>query len=248
LSTLLSSINRRIILTCGILVKEPIHIGCEQGLPLSHVDNPTFKINENPVIPGSTIKGVLRAYLTRIINSLEDEMLSSLKLQKRDEKFNEIEFQKETDLNKKIKMLKKLGSVDKLFGISGLASPLNISNAKISILTPDNTIVRPHVKIDLNTDTASKSGPFYVEASSTSKDNEDILFTFQMIFDEPSDVIYQDAVVLFDYLKNMMKYENEKGGLNLYIGGMRSRGYGQIKIILQKKVEYSLLNLITSDS
>ncbi|MHA1757782.1 MAG: RAMP superfamily CRISPR-associated protein, partial [Promethearchaeota archaeon] len=219
---------------------EPLHIRGERGLPLSKIDNPSFKINEKPLIPGSTIKGVLRAYLTRLINSIDDSALSSLKLRKRDS-FDEKEFQQEKDFDKKIKMIENLGSVDKLFGVSGLAAPLIITNAIIQTQLPNPTIVRPHIKINLNTDIASKLGPFFIEAVPQHKD---IKFKFQMIFEEPVDEIYADAILLFNKLKNMMDLGTSGSGLELFIGGMKSRGYGHVKIKVVNESKYSILDLI----
>jgi len=211
-------------------------------LPLSIIDNPTLKINDRPIIPGSTIKGVLRTYLYRIINSLDDNSLKNFGLKKRDDDFDEKQFQ-EKENEKKLDLLDKIGSIDKLFGISGLAAPLIITDAEIS---NDNgeplTVIKPHVKIDPNTDIASKSGPFYVEAIIPNKNKK---FSFQMIFEEPMDDFYNDAKALFEHLKKIISPNPESGGgLELFIGDMKSRGYGLVRINLKEETSISISKLI----
>jgi len=251
LNNLLSKIEKKIVLTCEIVPINPIHIGAEREITLGKVDNPFIKINDQPIIPGSSIKGTLRAYLTRLINSLDinenDNKLNELGLKKTSSDFNETEFQKIINTEKKIDMIKnKLGSVDKLFGISGLASPVFITSA-----IPLNKIdlnVRAHIKIDINTDRTKKGNLFYVESIPPNEKTKDVKLLFQIIFDVPSDQeIYSDAIQLFNYFEKMItpNHNNPNNdGLELFIGGMRSRGYGYIKIRLIDKKEYGIKDLI----
>ncbi|MHA1250297.1 MAG: RAMP superfamily CRISPR-associated protein [Candidatus Helarchaeota archaeon] len=238
MNNLLAEIDKKIILDCEIELIGPLHVGSEREGVLGMVDNPIVKINDKPVIPGSSLKGALRTHLTRLINSLDDNKLKFLNLKKRSQYFDEIKFQKTENIDKKIEIIKnELSSVDKLFGISNLASPLFITSA-----IPSNnisTIVKPHIKININTDRTEQGSLFYVESIPPSPNNK---FKFQIIFEVPKDhQIYSDAIKLFEYLENILVSEN---GLEIFLGGMKSRGYGLVKIKQVNKKELSIEDLL----
>ena len=60
------ALKNRFVLECSLETLSPLHVGAEKAMGFG-VDNPIIKIKkgdrEIPVIPGSSIKGVLRAHL-----------------------------------------------------------------------------------------------------------------------------------------------------------------------------------------
>lgn len=219
------ALKARYVLECIVKTLSPLHVGSEKALGFG-VDNPIVKVERNgkeiPVIPGSSIKGVLRAHFYRLANSGVLEKFN-FKVFKEDlEKF-EREFASKKEEEKK-EEVKKLGTLEKLFGISGLASPLRITDAE-PIEYRIGT--RTHVRIDPIKDRAKKGALFsaeYVEGE----------FKFKIVFDElKSD--YDDVNKFF----HEIFYRSLKNGLEIHLGGMKSRGYGYCQIKLERGLKYT---------
>ncbi len=230
------ALKNRYVLLCSLKTLSPLHIGSEKALGFG-VDNPIIKIKRNgkeiPVVPGSSIKGVLRAHFYRLANSGVLDKLGYTVF-----KGNLEEFEKEfsrSDENEKKKKFKELGTLEKLFGISGLASPLRITDAepeegKWSIGT------RTHVKIDPKTDRAEKGKLFTVEFVEG-------VFKFKIVFDElASD--YDDVNRFF----HEFFYPLLKNGIELHFGGMKSRGYGLCELKIEKALKFSAQGLALGEA
>ena len=230
------ALKARYVLDCRIKTLSPLHIGSEKALGFG-VDNPVIKvkrevngeIKEIPVIPGSSIRGVLRAHFYRLANSGVLEKLG-FKVLKEDLGEVERKFVR-IDADEKIKFVReKLGALEKLFGISGLASPLKITDAEPVIFT---IATRTHVKIDSKKDRVESGKLFSVEFVEGE-------FRFKIVFDElVSD--YDDVNKFFHevILKTL------SNGLEIHLGGMKSRGYGFCEIKLEEGMRYTAEGLAT---
>jgi CRISPR/Cas system CSM-associated protein Csm3 (group 7 of RAMP superfamily) len=225
------ALKNRYVLECSLKTLSPLHIGSEKAVGFG-VDNPIIKIRKDgkeiPVIPGSSIKGVLRAHFYRLANSGVMEKLGYKVFKGDIEKF-EREFSRSSEEGKKEKF-KELGTLEKFFGISGVASPLRITDAE-----PENNNyslgTRTHVKIDPKKDRAEEGRLFSVEFVVGT-------FKFKMIFDEfASD--YDDVNRFF----HEVFYPSLKNGLELHFGGMKSRGYGLCGLKIEKALRFSAQGL-----
>ncbi len=221
------ALKNRYVLLCSLKTLSPLHIGSEKALGFG-VDNPIIKMRrdgkEIPVVPGSSIKGVLRAHFYRLANSGVFEKLGFRVFKGNLEKF-EREFSSSSEEEKKEKF-KELGTLEKFFGISGLASPLRITDAE-----PENGNwqlgTRTHVKIDPKTDRAEKGRLFTVEFVEG-------LFKFKIVFDElASD--YDDVNRFF----HEFFYPLLKNGIELHFGGMKSRGYGLCELKIERALKFT---------
>lgn len=217
-------IRARYILECVIESRGPIHIGAGRSTGLATtVDNPIVRVEKPngstiPIIPGSSIKGVLRAHFTRIFNSIPVERYGFRKMDGNLSEF-EKEFSKRDDEGK-MGMMESLGTLEKFFGISGLAAPIRITDAEPEI---EKVQDRTHIRIDIGKDRVQKSALFSVEFVEG-------LFRFKIVFDELDSVYYDDVNRFFHdvFVKTL------KSGLEIHLGGMKSRGYGLCMIRMEK--------------
>lgn len=220
------ALKNRYVLDCTIETISPLHIGSEKALGLG-IDNPIVKVKRKgkdlPVIPGSSIKGVLRAHFYRLANSSAFNNLGFFKVLEGNLEDFEREFSRKKE-KEKLEEFKKLGTLEKLFGISGLASPLKITDAEpleFSIGT------RTHVKIDAEKDRAERGKLFTVEYVEGK-------FKFKIVFDELKND-YDDVNSFF----REIFYRSLKNGLEIHFGGMKSRGYGLCLIKVDKAWKYT---------
>ncbi|MEM2030383.1 MAG: RAMP superfamily CRISPR-associated protein [Archaeoglobaceae archaeon] len=220
------ALKNRYVLDCTIETISPLHIGSEKALGFG-IDNPIVKVRHNgreiPVIPGSSIRGVLRAHFYRLAKSGAFDRLGFFKVLDKDLEAFEREFSKKKE-NEKLEEFRKLGTLEKLFGISGVASPLKITDAEpleFSIGT------RTHVKIDPERDRAERGKLFTVEYVEGK-------FGFKIVFDE----LKSDYDDVNDFFKEIF-YRSLKNGLEIHLGGMKSRGYGLCLIRVDKAKKYT---------
>lgn len=216
-------LKARFVLECKIETLSPLHIGAgkEEGFA---ADLPVVKVKENgieaPLIPGSSIRGVLRAHYERLENAISSALKDKFKLEGiEEEKF--VKMREDERLSK----IKELGTLQKFFGISSLASPLKIADAKAENYT---IITRTHVKINRETDRAEKGALFSAEAVEG-------VFSFKMVFDEFNGEEYEDVNTFFEdvFLKNL------KNGMEVFLGGMKSRGYGLCRLKLERALKFT---------
>ncbi|MFD3157098.1 CRISPR-associated RAMP protein Csx7 [Haloimpatiens sp. FM7330] len=219
----------RIIVTGIIENKVPIFIGKgNEGFDPTEVDSPVLKdYKGNPVIPGSSLKGVLRSTVERILSNEVFEnhwkvcdILSKEKCCLTDVDFKKLkeEIKDEKQLSEKI--YESCCDVCKLFGGYHFAGKLQIKDMNF-IGEKAKFGYRDGVGIDRDTG-ASKDGIKYnfevVEAESK--------FSFYMIADN----LEEKQKKLFDLIIKLL----EDGEIS--VGGKTSRGLGQI-ILKDKKVE-----------
>jgi len=228
-----SRLKRRIVIDCMIETMEPLHVGKGKETPtVSEVDLPVIvDSNKNPIIPGSSIRGVLRAHVTRLLSSLDETILQQefnvVKVKATEKEIDE--FQAARSQEEKMKLFsEKLGVIDKLFGASGYASPLRMTDAKPT--KGIELIERTHVRIDNDLDRAVEGGLFDVQSVP-----EEQQFEFKIVFDELNDHVTLDVSKVFYklFLNQLVD------GLEMFLGGMKSRGYGLSKIKAKQVLLYT---------
>ncbi len=233
------SLESRIIATITISTLEDLHVGSERELALSGTDSPIhLDPDGNPLIPGSSIRGVFRSHFTRLLQAIHDSADPAL-LQLLDnlvpttDRDTEKAFQK-ADESGKDKIFEKIGIIDRLFGISGFASPLRITDA----ICVSNTDIRHrvHVSIDVGTGKAKKNALIDLEAVGV-----DSRFEFKMIYDHLSDPRMHIANKMFYVLLNQLSQTN---GMEFFLGGWKSRGYGLCQLRLEKLEIFTLDDLL----
>jgi len=226
-------LKRRVVVGCVIDTNEPLHVGIgKETLSVSEVDLPTMvNKKDEPIIPGSSIKGALRAYVTRILSSLDistgNTHFGVKKIKANEDEINDFQTEESPEIKEK-KFSENLGVIDKLFGASGFASPLRLTDAT---LTGDTKLIkRTHVKIDNDLDRAEEGALFDIQAVPENRN-----FNFKLIFDEFNDSITEDVSKVF--YKMILKQIGD--GLEIFLGGMRSRGYGLCTIKAKQVLSYN---------
>lgn len=218
MSTLHDKFERRLVVECIVTTLEPLHVGT--GRETETMQDSSKRL----IIPGSSIKGSFRAHLTRLLNSFSKESLNSLNIEKIETDGSILEkFQEARDPETKLNFFKEFGVIDKLFGASGFAAPIRYTDATIGQRV--RTIRRTHVRIDVNKDKAARGALFDMEAAP-----EDTQFNFKIIYEELSDPLMKDANTAFYelILKPLCS------GIEMYLGGLKSRGYGLCTIRANK--------------
>ena len=118
-------LDKRAILEYNIVTQSDLHIGGHNTIEPAEVDNPVLKNSEGyPIIPGSSLKGVLRSDIERLLNGLNINVCDV---------FNKIE---QGGCNS--------CPVCIFFGGRDLASSIRIKDATAQIR---KTLVRDHVAI-----------------------------------------------------------------------------------------------------
>lgn len=225
-------IKARYVIECVIETREPLHVGAGKAAEfVTAVDCPIIRTKklddtEIPLIPGSSIKGVLRSHFSRILNSVSGDVVESRGFKKMNlgDHSNLEEFEKnfaKSDEHKKEEELPNIGTLEKFFGISGLAAPIRITDAEAEANLEVQT--RTHVKIDMGTDRAEEGGLFTVEFVEGK-------FKFKIVFDELNNEHYEDVNKFF----HEIFVPSLRSGFELHIGGMKSRGYGLCMLKMDK--------------
>jgi CRISPR/Cas system CSM-associated protein Csm3 (group 7 of RAMP superfamily) len=134
-------LENRAILEYTILTKSDLHVGGHSTIEPAEVDNPVIKNSEGyPIIPGSSLKGILRTETERLLRGLDVNVCNIFDKSKRGG-CNEC-------------------SVCKLFGGKDLASSIRI---KDSTALQKKTLIRDGVAIDRQKRKAKDGGKFDLE-------------------------------------------------------------------------------------
>nr|MDO8115732.1 RAMP superfamily CRISPR-associated protein [Candidatus Sigynarchaeota archaeon] len=203
MADLLSKITKRTVVNVCITTEEPVHVGSGKDAGVSSVDLPIVRdAAGKPVIPGSSIKGMFRAHFSRIVGSLDDASMNALNIRRTAGNLKDIEkeFLKGSRENREEIIEKSLGTIDKLFGISGLAAAIVFTDATVESKT---VITRKHVRIDPNTDRAMKGALFDLEAVP-----DMAKFKFTIVFDTITDEEHYGDVNKF--VEDVRKYVDSK--------------------------------------
>jgi CRISPR/Cas system CSM-associated protein Csm3 (group 7 of RAMP superfamily) len=222
----LLSLRRRIWADCEIELLEPLRVGAGKD-QTSPIDLPILRDSRGrPVIPGSTLKGFFRSYLSRLLLAYKISGSSLIEV-------DGIKVGLEPcidSISEKIdaKKLEDLCLIDRMFGYSGRDLSLS-SLIKFTEASPVDTVdalSRTHVSLNRERDAAERGALVKVEAVKE-YEKSPTRFRFTIIFDELSDPQFSGANNLFMLLLKLLHK-----GLEEFIGGWRSRGYGRVRMKL----------------
>jgi len=239
------SLKRRLLVECQIQCEEDLHVGIGRGeTTVTAADLPVQRDSRgSPFIPGSSLRGAFRSHIHRLLTSLEaseDEVTKKDLLGEEHVTMNEGEEREfvEATGEKKNALFEKLGVIQMLFGASGFASPLRFTDARL--MNGGEIRRRVHVSIDLGTDRVRKGALADLESvvgGST--------FSFIMVFDELSDKHMRVAnKVFYTWLKGLAIND----GVEMFLGGWKSRGYGLCKVKISSIKEYTPRKLVLGDA
>ena len=227
----LLTLRRRVWAKCKVELLEPLHLGAGRD-PTSPIDLQIMKDSRGmPIIPGSSLKGFFRSYLSRMLLGVRISGRTSVRVGNLDldlEPCVDSISERKNDQSS----IDELCLLDKLFGYAGknisLTSRIKFTDASLTNPLPDPTLVRTHVSLDRERDAAERGMLTNVEAVrervSQTKTTE---FTFTIIFDEVSDPRFTEANKVFYIL--LLLLDN---GIEDFLGGWKSRGYGHVRLKL----------------
>lgn len=200
-------LESRAIIKYHITTKSDLHIGGHGSTAEGAVDSPALKNSDGkPVIPGSSLKGVLRTDLERLLKGLKINDICTVP----------VVCGKPGTLNEN-----KICPVCELFGGMNLAGSVRIHDA---VATGKNTAIREHVAIDRKTRKAKDGAKFDLEAVVKGTKFEGDLVI------ENLDLGTCPQAKLGGFL-SLVEFFNTCSGK---IGGAGSRGYGQIEITIDE--------------
>jgi len=237
-----SSLKYRRIAQFLIQPEEFLHIGHARGLELERADLPIIKVNNKPIIPGSSLKGAIRNEFARVLSGLPQEKRASLLgytrlfTEKQDIMKNYESKQIVDEIKKSLSdpNSQTIGLIDLLFGSEIFASPTVFTDALPIEVKEEYSTIRYHVRIDIDTDAVKKGNLVEIEAV-----NPHVVFEFKIIYNSLDYGIKENPVdKAFDHL---IKFLNNR---EMLLGGWRSRGYGLVKLSLKKDDTLGLGNLL----
>jgi len=214
-------LENRYTITARLKMPSAMHIG--SGTVNAKTDSPFFQGQDGPIIPGSSIRGVLRSRLEKILQAVggnrgcvlffEDPNSrcftspnSKLKKEFDEEHRNKTAAERERLLEDKL-LTDGLCDICRLFGSVLLASKLRISDAKP--VKPE-LLIRDGVGIDRDTETAREHIKYDFETLYSDG------FTFQADIENATDPDLALLAILFQEMLNP----------GIEIGGKKSRGLG----------------------
>ena len=246
------SFQNRYFVTAELAMEKPLHIG--KGISLEPVgtDLPVIKTSDGlPFIPGSSVKGIIRSELEKLVRTLESQsvMVDGKKVWACnifDEKEKCIPQRKRSDSNRKSK--KELeeeskgedGKIDEgkftqkilehsctacsLFGSTEIASRAYIKDMSLINGTALRTEIRDGVAIDRDTGTAREGAKFDYEVVPAKA-----RFEFEVVLEN----VEPWEVGLFGLILKLWAHGE------IAIGGMTSRGlgWGRLENIKIEKVD-----------
>lgn len=230
---LFDKFENKYIITGTLVAKMPIHIGKgNEDLNPTAVDNGVIKNKYGePVIPGSSLKGVIRSYIERLLSSnLIEEYRGCLIVNEPcidDKKAKEIRGNKD-EKQAAQDIYNNICDVCKLFGCNHFASKINISDAVLLEGTTANFDIRDGVAIDRDTLTAADGKKYNFECVSAGTK-----FEFKMTCEN----LEKKQIKLLKIIVRLLK-EGE-----LKVGGKTSAGLGDIQLINEKIYKINKDNL-----
>lgn len=223
---------------------DPLHIGgTASGTQVSEMDLLCVKHNDGtPFIPGSSFRGFFRSLGERFSHLFKNNSIEGLDMDIHhkfppdkknqdvcdlEEVLNEITSKPEDEVEDYLISNKKICDLCLLFGANHYGSPLRVSD--FNPLEKPTFEHRTHIKIDRESDTAKGGALFYVEAIEPGT-----IFIGKLILEKRGHKhqrrIISYLILLLEYLSN-----NE-----IYLGGLKSRGYGRMECDEIRIKDYSL--------
>ena len=218
-----SSFQNRYFVTAELVMEKPLHIGKGASLEPVGTDLPVIKTADGlPFIPGSSVKGVLRSKIERILRTLDSQ---KIKLGGRriwacnifDEKEKCIsreskkELEKESEEKFTQKILERSCTACSLFGSTEIASRIYIKDMPLIDEIGLRTEIRDGIAIDRDTGTVKEHAKFDYEVVPAKT-----RFKFEAVLEN----VEPWEVGLFGVVLKLW----ERG--DIAIGGMTSRGLG----------------------
>lgn len=234
---------------------EPLAIGgTDESVKVSETDKKVLKNAKNiPFIPGSSIKGVIRSNFNRLSTVLNKTY--KLDVNHRSDKQKDLvcDTPKEHEKSKQSIDFDDVGNyfcdLCLFFGAKGYGAPLQFTDCCLE--SEDNIVIekRTHIRIRTELDTTVKGGLFSAESVP-----KGVIFKGKIIYELknfPLDNLDNkdkkqernlelNQKILFGLLLNQI---NNK---EIYLGGMKSRGYGLCKFIIEKISEFTVDNIINN--
>jgi len=222
-------LESRIVLDYEVVVESDLHIGSGEMTGPGDVDLPVLKNPEGfPIIPGSSIKGVLRSEMQKLLNTLYEGQ--KIKVNKaNNEKLDEIP---KADVH-----------VAELFGgkvvINGalmdVAGSIRIRDASAN---HKKTRVRDGVRIDLATRKASRGGKYTIEVVP-----KGTKFAGEIYIENPK--LGESNYGKLGALLATVEFFN---ATTRTLGGATSRGYGQVKIVIRRIREFTAQDYLSGNT
>jgi len=200
-----AKLEDRIIVQYKVTTKSDLHIGGHTTIEPSEVDNPVIKNIEGcPIIPGSSLKGVLRTEMERLLRGLGlDDVCTPDKL-----------------CNTK-KNENKECPICLVFGGAEMAASIRI---KDSTADYKKTLIRDGVAIDRQNRKARKGGKYDIEVVPKST-----VFTGTLNIENSGLTEFKHEKL--GALLSLIDFFNSCSGS---IGHAISRGFGEVKIDIEK--------------
>jgi len=222
------ALHNRYVIEGELEPESALHIG--SGMPGSETDAAFVRDAKGPYIPGSSLRGVMRSTIERILQALGNERGCVLFatdshatcLSAMDEKRRKKALEGKTE-EQVLELLAGEGQCDvcRLFGSVVLASKLRISDGRPRSNPEMNR--RDGVGIDRDTETAREKIKFDFETL-----ERGTVFTFQMQLENAT---REDFALL-----GILLTEMTVSGID--VGGKKSRGLGRCKLKCDYKVSY----------
>jgi len=249
----------RYIIDLSLKPEAPIHIGSGEELIIKSIVMMKIDERYIPIIPAESIKGVIRAIATRIAKNMKfntkaygifdvDEIVKSHRKDGHPEFVKKFENITNDDLKKLLlklnlfdeeyinRLINELGVSEIMELATSLSCPICLlfgakhfaGKSLLSDAIPMNQngeITRPKIEtkteiaIQRNTQTVKKGRLYIIQYIVPSKN---IHFKAKMIIDNVVNGTPEAKLLL-----KLLKYINAKG---LFIGGMKSKGYGKMKV------------------
>lgn len=216
--------ENKYVLKGKLIVTDPVHIGSsgKESLDPSNVDNSVLKDSRGiPVIPGSSVKGVVRSYFESVLRGIGAECCDVLDNKECCTEKKEYKKQaKALEGNKAKAELAYSCSCDacRLFGGREFAGKIHIKDSYL--IGIPSFEYRDGVAIDRKTGAAK--GNFKYDFEVVSKDSE---FDFMMTAEN----LDEKQKKYFDFVVKTL----ESGELS--VGGKTSRGLGGFKVVIESK-------------
>ncbi|WP_367343814.1 RAMP superfamily CRISPR-associated protein [Methanomethylovorans sp.] len=194
-------LDNRVIVNYEVVTRSDLHIGGHTTTEPADVDNPVIKNADSyPIIPGSSLKGVLRTEMERLLRGLNLDIKVC-----------------DIFISGKGRGGCNVCPVCKLFGGNELASSIRIKDATAN---SKRTMLRDGVAIDRKKRKAKDGGKYDIEVVP-----KGTLFTGTCTIENTKLGIY-DHAKLGAFL-SLLDFFNECSGS---IGHASSRGFGEVKI------------------
>ncbi|MEM0060719.1 MAG: RAMP superfamily CRISPR-associated protein [Fervidicoccaceae archaeon] len=218
-------LEKRIVVEYEVKAESDLHIGSGGSTTPNSVDLPVIKNAEGyPIIPGSSLKGVLRSELQKLLNTQFGELSIDAYASKSDTNPQHV---------RKAEM-----HTSELFGgeivvqedgkniVRSVAGSIRVRDAKANA---KKTRIRDGVKININTRKAEGGAKFEIEVV-------------------PSRTLFNGEI----YIENPRLGDKEYGKLGALLatidffnattralGGATSRGFGEVEIVVKKVKEFT---------